>query len=96
MSLESIEKGMREVGENQLLDMVMWVHSGWTCLLDMEMGPFLGGFGWAFLFRKVLSHSPCGDATYNYHSIIYNMYICYCCVQQHVVRIVHGTGQQDP
>ena len=60
----------------------MWVHSGWTCLLDIEMGPFLGGFGWALLFRKALSHSPCGDTTHNYHLIIYNTYICYHCVQQ--------------
>ena len=84
MGLESIEKGMREMGENMLLDMVLCVHSGWTCFLNMEMGAFLGRPGWGFLFKKVLSHSPCGVATFNYHSVIYNKYICYLCVQQHV------------
>ena len=74
MGLESIEKRMREMGENILLDMVVWVHSGWTCLLNMEVGLFLGRFGWDSLFRKVLSHGPCGVATFNYHSIIYNKY----------------------
>ena len=82
MGLESIEKRMREMGENILLDKVVWVHSGWTCLLNMEVGSFLGRSGWDFLFRKVISHSPCGVATFNYHSIIYNKYICYLCVQQ--------------
>ena len=76
MELESIEKRMREMGENILLDKVVWVHSGWTCLLNMEVGSFLGRSGWDFLFRKVLSHSPCGVATFNYHSITYNKYIC--------------------
>ena len=80
MSLESLEKGMSEMGKNKLLDIVVWVYSGWTCLVYMEVGPFLGKSRWDFLFRKVLSHSPCGDATYNYHSIIYNKYICYRCV----------------
>ena len=81
MGLESIEKGMREMGENILLDMVLCVHSGWTCLLNMEMGAFLDRSGWDFLFRKALSHGSCGVATFNYHSIIYNKYICYLCVQ---------------
>ena len=54
MGLESIEKRMREMGENILLDKVVWVHSGWTCLLNMEVGSFLGRSGWDFLFRKVL------------------------------------------
>ena len=81
MGLESIEKRMREMGENILLDMVVWVHSGWTCLLNIEVGSFLGRSGWDFLFRKVLSHGPCGVATFNYHSIIYNKYICYLCVR---------------
>ena len=80
MGLESIEKGMREMGENILLDMVLCVHSEWTCLLNMEMGAFLGRSRWDFPFRKVLSHGPCGIATFNYHSVIYNKYICYLCV----------------
>ena len=61
-----LTKGMREMGENILLDMVLCVHSGWTCLLNMKMGAFLGRSGWGFLFRKVLSHAPCGVATFNY------------------------------
>ena len=82
MRLESIEREMREMGGNILLDMVLCVHSGWTCLLNMEMGAFLGRSGWDFLFKKVLSHSPCGVAIFNYHSVIYNKYICYLCVRQ--------------
>ena len=45
MGLESIEKRMRGMGENILLDMVVWVPSRWTCLLNMEVGSFLGRSG---------------------------------------------------
>ena len=88
MGLESIEKRMREMGENILLDMVVWVHLGWTCLLNMEVGSFLGRSRWDFLFRKVLPHGPCGVATFNYHSIIYNKYICYLCVRQWLTLMI--------
>ena len=58
-NLRVFEKRMREMGENILLDIVVQVHSGWTCLLNMEVGSFLGRSRWDFLFRKVLSHGPC-------------------------------------
>ena len=52
---------MREMGGNILLDMVLCVHSGWTCLLNMEMGAFLGRSGELPLSQQGVVCSQIGE-----------------------------------